>query len=186
MTRTAALACSLPLLLAAGCVNFHAVEEGRMYRSAQPDEEQLSRWIEEYDIKTVLRLRGSGRTRGLSYRPTVGADIAFVQVPLSATRLPPKERLLELWQVFETAEYPMLVHCRAGADRTGLVSSLYVLHRTGDLDRARAQLALIPYLHTGLLGSGAMDRVLDMYAPYQDRMSFPDWVREVYEPSSQR
>ena len=176
----------LLVLGTAGCVgNFHTVEEGRLYRSAQPGEEQLSRWIEDYGIRTVLRLRGSGRTRGLSYRPTLAADIAFEQVPLSASRYPAKDSLLELWRIFETAEYPMLVHCRAGADRTGLVSGLYLLQRTGDLDRARGQLALLPYLHTGLFGSGTMGDVLEMYAPHRGRMSFPDWVRDVYEPPAE-
>ena len=33
--------------------------------------------------------------------------------------MPTREALLELWDTFENGEYPMLVHCKAGADRTG-------------------------------------------------------------------
>jgi protein tyrosine phosphatase (PTP) superfamily phosphohydrolase (DUF442 family) len=169
-----------------GCINLHAVEEGRVYRSMQPDEDQLARWIERYGLRTVLCLRGPGAGSRASGRPSVAADIAFVQVPMSATRLPRPETLLALWRAFEQAEYPLLLHCRAGADRSGLASALYVLYRTGDLDQARSQLRLIPYGHLGMFGTEAMGEVLDRYEPFHGRLSFPDWVREHYRLESAR
>ena len=38
-------------------------------------------------------------------------------------RFPTKAELLKLWEVFETVKYPVLVHCRAGADRAGMAST---------------------------------------------------------------
>ena len=42
-----------------GCYNFHTVAEGKVYRSAQPLEEEMSARVRKHHIKTVLRLRNS-------------------------------------------------------------------------------------------------------------------------------
>jgi protein tyrosine/serine phosphatase len=178
-------AAALLLGLGPACTNFHSVEDGRFYRSGQMHEIQLRRWIEEHRLRTVVRLRGRGpgdASYEASSAPAKEAGIAFVQIPMSANEYPSREQLLALWDLFEHGEYPMLVHCRGGADRSGLASALYLLQRTGDLELARAQLAFFPYLHLGWGRTGRLPEVLDRYAPYHGRMSFPDWVREVYEP----
>ncbi|RLB21151.1 MAG: hypothetical protein DRG76_09645 [Deltaproteobacteria bacterium] len=38
--------------------NFHAVEEGILYRSAQLDKDELVKYIDKYQIKSILNLRG--------------------------------------------------------------------------------------------------------------------------------
>jgi protein tyrosine/serine phosphatase len=183
--RRLSLAAGLAVLgSAASCINLHSVEPGRVYRSAQPDGQQLTHWIWRYELETVLRLRGGDADRDdvrETRAATEAAGIDFVQVPMSATRFPDRETLVRLCDVFAHARYPLLLHCRAGADRSGLASAIYVLLRTGDLDRAREQLAL-RYLHTGLMGTAALDHVLDMYEPWDGQLSFPEWVRTVYEP----
>jgi hypothetical protein len=78
----------------------------------------------------------------------------------------------------------MLFHCMAGADRTSLVCAMYVLHRTGDVAKAREELAFVPYLHTGWFGADKADLVIDMYEPWAGVMTFCDWARDVYERPS--
>ncbi|MCK6440373.1 MAG: tyrosine-protein phosphatase [Planctomycetes bacterium] len=168
----------------AGCTNFHVVEEGKVYRSAQPDIDDLRQWIDQYGLRSVVRLRGGGPEDDdyeESYRPTVEKSIAFYHIPMSSSRFPKKKELVRLCEVFETAEYPILIHCKAGADRTGLASASYILYRGGGMDAARDQLDFIPYWHTGLFGTGDLDKVLDMYEPWRGTMDFCQWVREVYE-----
>ena len=168
----------------AGCVNLHTVEEGRFYRSGQPDEERLKRWVWRYQIETVLRLRNSNyedEAFQSSFEPTVDAGIDFVAVPISAKRFPEKASLVKLCEVLERARYPMLVHCRAGADRSGLVSAMFVLQETGDLEKAREQLTFVPYLHLGWFGLDKPDLVLAMYEPWHPRMTFCEWARTVYQ-----
>ena len=166
-----------------GCSNFHVVEPGRVYRCAQLSADGLRDVIADYGIRTVLRLRG-GQAGQPSFEQTHGpvteAGIDFAHVPLSAYRYPTAAELLELWAVFERAEYPVLLHCRAGADRSGLASAIYVLQRSGDLHRALEQLHAFPYLHLGWGGTDKLDEVFEMYEPYQGVLRFDEWVRYAY------
>lgn len=166
-------------LLTTACTGFRAI--GRdVYRCPQPREDQLARTIEAYDIRTIVSLRNDGKGTASSARAADGAGISFLNVPMSATHLPKPETLLALWRIAATAERPLLLHCRAGVDRTGLACALCVLHDTGDLAAARAQLAMVPNGHLGMFGTEKMDEVLDSFAPYAGQLAFPDWVRDVY------
>ena len=169
------------LALLAGCTGFTTVgETSDVFRCRQPGEDHLSRTIAAHQIRTVVCLRGTGEGSALTARAATGADITFRHVPMSATRMPKPETLLALWDVAGKAERPLLLHCLAGVDRTGLASALVVLHDTGDLDAARDELDFIPHGHVSWFATGAMDEVLDRYEPHQPTMPFPDWVRTVY------
>ena len=66
-------------------------------------------------------------------------------------------------QTLDTAEYPMLIHCQWGAERTGLVSAIAELLRPGStLDAARAQFS-IRYLFVRLGDGKVMAEHLDQY-----------------------
>jgi uncharacterized protein (TIGR01244 family) len=170
---------SLACVLAA-CTGFRAVSPG-VFRSPQPGEDQLARRIADHGIKTVVCLRGNdGEPTAMSARATLAAGATFWNVPMSATRRPRPETLLELWRIADRAERPLLLHCRAGVDRTGLAAAIVVLHDTGDLEQARGQLSLVPNGHMWWGEAGAMDEVLDRYEPHAATMTFPDWIRDVY------
>ena len=171
---------SIALLLASSCTGFREVVPG-VYRSPQPGEDQLARRIARYDIQCVVCLRG-GASADASERAALGQNVTFHNVPLSAMRRPRPEALLELWRIAREAPRPLLLHCRAGADRTGLAAALLVLHDTGDLDAARGELAMLPHGHLGAFGTEAMDEVLDGYEPHAASLTFPQWVETVYAP----
>lgn len=171
----------LAMVLLPACTGFRLVRPD-VYRSPQPGEDQLARRIDDYGIRTVVCLRGDGNPTAVSARATEGAGATFWNVPMSATRMPRPETLLELWRVAGAAPRPLLLHCRAGVDRTGLAAAIVVLHDTGDLAAARAELALLPNGHLAMFGTEAMDEVLDRYEPHAATMRFPDWVRDVYAP----
>lgn len=167
------------LAWAASCTGFRRVRAD-VFRSPQPSDDQLFAAIGDFGIKTVVCLRGSSPASGASARAAALPGITFWPVPMSATRLPAPATLLELWRVAERAERPLLLHCRAGVDRTGLACAILVLHDTGDLAAARHELAFLPHGHVALSATGAMDQVLDGYEPFHGKKSFPDWVRDVY------
>jgi protein tyrosine/serine phosphatase len=177
MTRAALL---LFTTLAA-CTGFREGAPG-LFRSPQPSEEALIQRIEDHGLRTIVSMRG-GRNARVAARAALLGGLAHYTIPISAKRPVPPEALLRLWQVAASAERPMLVHCRAGVDRTGLAMAVLVLHDTDDLEAARAQLALVPNGHLKAFGTEEMDRVLDDYAPFLGVMAFPDWVDRVYRAS---
>ena len=181
MTNRCFLLLSL-LLLVPACTGLREPVPG-VWRSPQPGEDELARRIDRLELRTVVSLRGDGEGTAVSRRATENSGALFFHVPMSATRLPTPETLLDLWRIAGQAKRPLLLHCRAGADRSGLASAIFVLHDTGDLDTARGELSLLPHGHLAFTATGAMDAVLDGYAPYAGRLPFPEWVAQVYSPA---
>jgi protein tyrosine phosphatase (PTP) superfamily phosphohydrolase (DUF442 family) len=166
------------LLLLTACTGFRESMPG-VFRSPFAREEQMIRRLQDNQIRSVLCLRG-GQTARQSERSAMAAGAAFVAVPISAKRPVPPAALLAIWDVAENAERPVLVHCRAGVDRTGLALAIIALHDTGDLLLARQQLSFFTAGHLAAFGTEAMDRVLDQYEPFCGVLSFPAWVERVY------
>lgn len=145
--------------------NFHQVLAGELYRSAQMSDTDLAVRIRAHGIRSVLNLRGA-RPRQAWYAPEVGVSRALgvrhYDLGLSARReLTPAERD-ELLRLMSEAPKPLLIHCKQGADRTGLAAALYLRHdRRRSLEEAGKQLS-IWYGHFPWLGSrtGAMERSL--------------------------
>ena len=142
--------------------NFHAVEAGVLYRSAQPDRGALVAAAQQHGIKSVLNLRG--RNPGSPwYDEEIAASrelgLAHYDYSISAKRFVTPQQIAEILDIVRQAPKPLLIHCKSGSDRAGLVSALYRFALAGataeDADR---QLSLsyghFPYLTSR---SGAMD-----------------------------
>jgi protein tyrosine phosphatase (PTP) superfamily phosphohydrolase (DUF442 family) len=181
MTTRSASLLSL-LLLVPACTGLREVVPG-VWRSPQPGEDQLARYIAHLKLRTVVSLCGDGEGTASSRRATENSGARFFHVPMSATKPPLPATLLDLWRIADQAKRPVLLHCRAGADRAGLASAIFVLHDTGDLDAARGELSLLPHGHLAFTATGAMDAVLDGYEPSAGRLTFPEWVEQVYAPA---
>ncbi len=132
--------------------NFYAVVPGTIYRSAQPRARDLARTIEQCGIKTVLNLRGVNAGKSWydeEARIVEEKGIKLVSIPMSARTVPTKENLITLLDTFENQDnYPMLVHCRAGADRSGEAIAIYAIEYMGYTHRKAAKEMLqIKYRH---------------------------------------
>ena len=105
--------------------NLREVVPGKVYRSAQPSENQLKKIIKEYGIKTVINLRAK-KTKDYEKEKLVTDQfgIKFVRMDLSRSKLVPTSELQRLVEVLETAQTPVLLHCKSGVDRSGFVSAL--------------------------------------------------------------
>ena len=72
-------------------------------------------------------------------------------------------QLIALVEVLDTAEYPILIHCAWGSERTGLVSAFAELLRPGGtVADARAQFSL-GYLFVRINDGKVMAEHLDQY-----------------------
>lgn len=105
--------------------NFREVVPQKVYRSAQPSPAQLRGWIRRYGIRTVINLRGdAGKITADARAVANEMGAKMVSIGLDADEIPHRPLLAKLIQTIETAERPMLIHCRAGVDRSGMASTL--------------------------------------------------------------
>lgn len=109
--------------------NFAPVVEGAVYRSNQPTPERLADYQAAYGIKTVINLRGAVPDEdwyALEKQATEALGMTLIDVPLSSTRELSDQELKQLVEILRTAEKPILIHCRSGANRTGLAAAIYL------------------------------------------------------------
>jgi hypothetical protein len=176
--------------------NVHTVVAGRVYRCAQPSAADLEHLVKAYGIGTVINLRGCGYPMPWymeESRATQALDVAQEDFCLSAGRLPPGPELARLLEVLDRAEYPLLLHCRRGADRTGLVSALVRLLQTDEpLAAARRQLSL-RYGHVAVGRPAYVDQFFDLYADWLARRgtehtaaALRHWILHEYCPAECR
>ncbi|MDR1885469.1 MAG: tyrosine-protein phosphatase [Synergistaceae bacterium] len=100
-----------------GVPNCHRVTEN-IYRSAQPDEQGF-RNLESLGIRTVINLR---ETRGDRLS---GTSLRGIRVKMRAWD-PETDDVIRVIRILsDDGGGPYLVHCRQGADRTGLVIAAY-------------------------------------------------------------
>jgi len=172
--------------------NFHVVVPGKVYRSAQPSADKLRQLVRRYGLKTVVNLRGGWGERFLQdERDVLEAEGAsFVYLYLARDRLPSADRLRALVRVVEDAPQPLLLHCRAGSDRTGLASVIAAMAVGGqDYSTARRQMS-IRYGHVDFRAK-TVGGVLDRYERYCRSQGldtggwgeFRRWAMTVYRQS---
>jgi len=148
--------------------NFHVVATGEAYRSGQMTPEQLAHAIDQYEIKSVLNLRG-GHPATVWYQEeletTASHGATHFDRSLSSGRELTDEELDDLVALLQRAPKPILIHCQGGADRSGLAAALFELAIAGRRpDQADRELSIwyghVPWIRPKVL---AMDRSFRHY-----------------------
>jgi protein tyrosine/serine phosphatase len=149
--------------------NFHVVAAGKLYRSAQPSADELAAYAKTHGVRSVINLRGAhpgDPWYDEEMRASNALGLRHIDLALSARRELTPAQLASLKKAFSEAPPPILVHCKSGADRTGLAAALYLL----DMERLPAETAAaqlsIRYGHWPFFWSGAaaMDRTFEQVA----------------------
>lgn len=109
---------------AANLPNFHRID-ANLLRGAQPTEVGLAE-LSHQGVKTVIDLRGGGE-RALNERAVVERlGMQYINVPMPNLAAPTRTDLdLVLDKLNNSSTWPVFIHCRRGADRTGLVFACY-------------------------------------------------------------
>lgn len=150
--------------------NLHEVLPGELYRSATLTPERLKAVIARAGIRTIINLRGG--TEDEWHRDeaatAAAAGVRLVDLSWSADRALTDAQVARFLAAAESAARPILIHCRSGADRTGLASALYLaVVKHADEASAEAQLS-IRFGHVGLpylSGAYAMDETFERLEP---------------------
>lgn len=103
--------------------NFGAVDQGVLYRSAQPHLLALP-WLRHYGIASIVNLRETQYDDWEQLLATLGFT-AYLHLPMDNHRPPTEEEanaFLEFVQ--DQRHWPVLVHCAAGEGRTGALVAL--------------------------------------------------------------
>lgn len=135
-------------------------------------------------VRTVLNLRNDTHLAPvkLAKERCAQLGLTYVNFPMAPRRAPKRQELLDLIALMPTLEKPVLMHCKSGADRTGLAAAIWLLTQDGaPLHIAQQQLSL-RYLHRRDSETGVLDAVLDMFGAAPAGTDFTQWVATTYDP----
>lgn len=133
--------------------NFHPVVAGELYRSGQVTPERLARYTNDFGIRTVINLRGeqpgaSWYDREIEASTALG--LRHVDFRMSASREVTVVQARDLVELMRSVPKPVLIHCKAGSDRTGLAVAVYLAAiANSDEETAEGQIS-VRYGHVGV------------------------------------
>jgi len=131
-------------LLAPKKDNFTTIEPNVLYRTRQLSANELDYYMKKYNIKTVVNLRGKQRKKRWwkqEQKTVLENNGLLFDIRMSAYALTPLEKLKQLADIFITAPTPILIHCKAGVDRTGEAAAFYKLMNGSETKVALKQLS---------------------------------------------
>jgi protein tyrosine/serine phosphatase len=165
-------------------VNRHRLGD-RAWRSAQPAPRHI-RALKRKGLRTIVNLRGERQCGSYWLEQAVcerkGINLINFQIRSRAAPTPAEVKAAR--ELFDRIEYPVLLHCKSGADRVGLMSALYLFLKEGvPVAEAKRELSLF-YGHFRQADTGVLDRFFEKYLEDNKRQPMPffEWVDTVYDP----
>ena len=156
--------------------NFHKVDEG-VYRSAQLTPWKLKKLIKKYNIKTIVNLRGTKKNYLYQKEKEICEKLGVKYIPfqISSRNLPKPEEIETLINIFKTEKKPILFHCKAGADRTGFVATLYhIVNGKHKFKAIKKELKL----RYGFLALSKAGRIKKLFEEYDEKEDFLTWIKK--------
>jgi uncharacterized protein (TIGR01244 family) len=168
--------------------NLHQIDAD-MWRSNQPSPDHIAK-AAKLGIRTVINLRGfndSGQY-WLEKEACEAHGITLVDWSIRSRDTPSREVIEGARAMFESLTFPALMHCKSGADRAGLMATLYVIFKQKrPVSEALEQLSL-RYLHVRAGKTGLIDHFFETFlnwAKANGRADTPEsflrWVREDFD-----
>jgi protein tyrosine/serine phosphatase len=172
-----------------GFSNAHRISE-ELVRANQPWPHQLAAW-KARGIKTFVNLRGGfdASFHALEKDACARLGLNFVNFTITSREVPSRDRVLGAKRLFETLEYPAMMHCKSGADRAGIMSVLYMHFRKGKTIREAMDQLHLRYLHVKQGKTGVLDYTFERYLSEGEPagMSFLEWVESpMYDPAGMK
>ena len=172
--------------LRVGFQNAHWISP-EMARSNQPWPFQIG-WWKRQGIRTVINLRG-GHDKSfyaLEKDACERLGLNLVTFDVNSREVPKRATVLAARELFETLDYPAVMHCKSGADRAGMMAVLYAHFRLGQPIRQALSQLSGRYLHVRAGKTGVIDYGFERYLSDGEPagLSYLDWVQtEAYDPA---
>jgi protein tyrosine/serine phosphatase len=165
-----------------GCrqdANFHIVDDGKLYRSAQLTKDELELAIKSLGIRTVINLRGESDAQWYldEHDITAQRGVKLVNITDNVFEIPNRDDLLKLLDAYRTAERPILVHCQRGIDRTGQASAIYQMLYQGKTRAEAEDMLSAKYGYSATLVPSKIHFIRQIWQG-------EDWARTQYDPCS--
>ena len=170
-----------------GFQNAHWISD-ELVRTNQPWPHQIAHWKRQ-GIKTIINLRGGfdASFHALEKDACERHGLAMVDFTITSREVPSRARVFGAKELFETVQYPALMHCKSGADRAGIMSVFYMHFRKGlSIREAMDQLSL-RYLHMRAGKTGVLDYTFERYLAEGEPkgQTFLEWVESpAYDPAA--
>ncbi|KIM04033.1 MAG: hypothetical protein KN64_10080 [Sulfurovum sp. AS07-7] len=166
--------------------NFHKISDN-VYRSSQPTMWQLKRDVKKYGIKTIINLKGANKNSAyyaFEVETCKKLGVTLVDRSIYSRAIPSADKIILAKETFESIEYPMWMHCKAGADRTGLYATLFQYFHDNTPIEQTNQLKFFPFGHLKQSKAGKVDFFFEKFMEYQKENPDKDllyWVKNVMD-----
>ncbi|WP_181180593.1 tyrosine-protein phosphatase [Mesorhizobium sp. B2-4-6] len=150
--------------------NFHAIVEGQAYRSAQPTADEIAVYHHDQHIAAIINLRGAApgqKWYDAELRAAKELGIRHIDFAMSARTTLTRQQSFALIALMKSAPKPLLIHCQAGSDRSGLAAALYMaaIAHTGE-KKSEAQLSIrFGHVAVPIIGAYEMDQSFENIEP---------------------
>lgn len=164
--------------------NFHQIDD-KAYRSNHPSPTIIKNYQKKYGIKTIINLRGANETGQylLEEETCKKYNIKLISIPFSSRSAPWPEDIHDIFNAFDSAEYPILIHCKSGSDRAGIGSVLYDFHVLGKPMNESKQLHW-KFGHIKSSETGVLDYFIEVWTQFHKEnpeTDFLEWVDNIYD-----
>jgi protein tyrosine/serine phosphatase len=110
--------------------NFHQVDP-QLFRGAQPAAGGIAR-LKSLGVRTIVNLRHEPERVQAERQEAVEAGLRYFSVPMHGLSGPTHEQVREVLKLLDEPDnWPVFVHCKAGADRTGVIVACQRIARAG-------------------------------------------------------
>jgi protein tyrosine/serine phosphatase len=169
-----------------GFSNAHWISD-ELVRANQPWPHQLAEWRRR-GIRTIVNLRGGfdASFHALEKAACERLGLTLVDFTITSREVPSRARVHGAKALFETIEYPAMMHCKSGADRAGIMSVFYMHFRKGRTIREALDQLHLRYLHIRAGKTGVLDYTFERYLAEGEPqgLSFLEWVDSpAYDPA---
>jgi len=173
--------------LRVGFQNAHWISD-ELIRTNQPWPFQIRGW-KRRGVRTIINLRGDNDEsfHTLERLACERYGLKLVSFVVNSRDAPSRQTMLGARGLFESIDYPAVMHCKSGADRAGIMSVLYAHYRLGQPIRQAVEQLSFRYMHVRHGMTGVLDYVFERYLTEAEPkgISFTDWVSsDAYDPAA--